>query len=101
MTGRTIPVNIGPDSAFDVGERLAVHIILSHILHMQAAFMAERGMSRQELLGPMKQIISTTLESVHLEIRTAEGGTDSIFFEEELRRSALLYVEKVFGSIDV
>lgn len=97
---RPIPVGQAGANSEELGERLAIRMMLAGIISYQAATSATDHMSALAIVAEMKRIMATVIEAMDIQVRS-ESDTDAVVVEEEIRRVALTYLEQTFAFVKV
>jgi len=96
------PINDAGASTADLGERLAIRLMIAGIVSYQAATAsAEGSMPAAAIVAEMKRIIATAIEAMDLQVKSAADATDPLVIEEEIRSAALGYLEATFAFVRV
>jgi hypothetical protein len=98
---KSLPINDSGSSASEIGERLAVRMMLASIISYQAATSANENMTGEAITAEMKRIIWTVIEAMDLHVKTAGDDRDPIVIEEEIRQAALEYLEATFAFVKI
>jgi hypothetical protein len=98
---KSLPINDAGSSSGELGERLAVRMMLASIISYQAAMSANENMAGEAIVAEMKRIIWTVIESMNLQVKSAGNDGDPIVIEEEIRRAAIEYLEATFAFVKV
>lgn len=98
-TDKFHPISDAGTSPSELGERIAIRVMIAGIISYQAATSANRDMPAQAIVAEMKRIISTVIEAMDLEVKSVGDERDPLIVEAEIRRAALDYLAATFAFV--
>jgi hypothetical protein len=99
--GESVPVSEAGASTGEIGERLAIRMMLAGLISYHAATSANGHMPATSIVAEFKRIMGTTIEALDIQVKTASEEKDPIVMEEEIRRAALDFLESTFACVKI
>lgn len=99
--GKPLAISQAAQSPTELGERVAIRVMLAGIISYQAATSAHENMKAAAIVAEMKRIMWTVIQAMDLQVKNDGNADEALVIEETIRQLALQYLDETFAFVKI